>query len=252
MSSESAAEPYASTSLWRRLRHTPLRDVFRGRILGRLDVERIIAMDDLPFSLADLVRATVRRTRLWRLEKVDVASELVAHFQDGLATGATTDDLAVRFGDARSVAKLIRRAKLRRRPLPWRSFVFACRGVTYFLGLLLAIYILLAIRIGFGSPSIDRNYVAEINAPVLAVAESQRAWPLYRQALLQGDEWPLAAHVLPTDLRPGTEECTTLVTYVQDNADAIAPLCRRDTDCLARCRVDAARGRESAVDGGCR
>lgn len=33
-------------------------------------------------------------------------------------------------------------------------------------------------------PHITRNYAAELNAPILAVPEAQRAWPIYREALL--------------------------------------------------------------------
>ena len=61
----------------------------------------------------------VRQTRLWRNEKVDVANDLVAHFQDGLAFGHSPDDLLRTFGDPQAAAQLIRRAKRRNRALFW-------------------------------------------------------------------------------------------------------------------------------------
>ena len=77
----------------RRLRFTPLTDLLRGRLSGRLDVRARIDATGLPAPALALVRRVVRRTRLWRAEKVDVAAELAAHFADGLEAGATVDEL---------------------------------------------------------------------------------------------------------------------------------------------------------------
>jgi hypothetical protein len=70
-------------TLFRRMFHTPVRDALRGRITGRLDVSGAIESSGLPQTAKDLIRRVVRRTRLWRIERADVAQELIAHFADG-------------------------------------------------------------------------------------------------------------------------------------------------------------------------
>ena len=73
----------------RRLRYTPIRDLLRGRISGRLDLKAQIDAADLPTSAKQLVARVVRRAQLWPIERADVADELVAHFSDALRSGAT-------------------------------------------------------------------------------------------------------------------------------------------------------------------
>jgi hypothetical protein len=69
--------------------HTRLRDALRGRLDASLDWRSLVADANLPFEIAETIRDVVRRTWLWRSEKVEIARELVAHFQDGLSTGRT-------------------------------------------------------------------------------------------------------------------------------------------------------------------
>src|SRR4051794_11177570 len=94
-------------SLWHRLRYTRLRDVLRGQLDARLDWQNLISLAELPPELAAAVRHVVSRSRLWRREKVDVATELIAHFQDGLAAGRTPTELLHSFGDPQASAQLI-------------------------------------------------------------------------------------------------------------------------------------------------
>ena len=225
MSSEELAaeqpEQYAETSFWRRLCYTPMRDVLRGHISGRLDIESIIAGGNLPSSLAGLVRVTVNRTRLWRSEQIDVANELVAHFQDGVLAGASADSLQSSFGDPRAAARLIRRAKLRNRPLAWKLMVRTTKSVGTVVGVVALIYGLLLSRVYFSSPTISHDYVAELNARILATPEDQRAWPLYRQAILMTNKVP-STDDEPAHLRPGSEEWEAWRTYLDENADSLA------------------------------
>jgi len=164
----------------RRLRYTPLTDLLRGRVSGRLDLRTRADLGQLPPAARDLVKRVVKRTRLWRAEKVDVAIELAAHFRDGLAAGDTVEDLAAAFGDERRAAKLIRRAKLRNRPLAWHAVRFLRRLTAA----LLVVYAVLAARFLLGEPRVTVDYVARLNEPVVAVPEEQRAWPLYGRALV--------------------------------------------------------------------
>src|SRR5215212_9829985 len=94
----------------RRIRFTPLLDLLRGRVSGRLDVRARVEAAQLPEPAKLVVARVVKKTRLWRSEKVEVADELIAHFSDGIEGGASLEVLIERFGDEKSAAKLIRRA----------------------------------------------------------------------------------------------------------------------------------------------
>lgn len=165
----------------RRLRTTPLRDVFRGRLTGRLDVDAALADAGLPARLSTLIRDVTRRTRLSRLERAAVARELIAHFQDGLAAGHDPVYLRGRFGEPHQAARLIRRAKRRNRPLPTRALALAARTAGILFLASLVIYAILAVEFYNREAEISVNYWQELGEPVLAIPHEQRAWPLYRQ-----------------------------------------------------------------------
>ena len=75
----------------------------------------------LPESLRSVVLDVVQRSKLWPDEKRDVALELCTHFADGLQKGESEAALLESFGDVRTAAKLIRRARLRNRSFAWRA-----------------------------------------------------------------------------------------------------------------------------------
>ncbi len=181
--------------------------------------EAIVAHAALPEPLGGLVLETVRRARLWKGERADVAGELVAQFRDGLDRGATPADLAAAFGPVAPAAKLIRRAKRRARPLAWRLTREAARVAAAGTALLLVLYAILAIRFFTGSPVFSRDYLAELNQSALAVPSAERAWPLYRSALL-------SIGALPDDLdlsaRPGSEAWAAAADFVAAHAGALA------------------------------
>jgi hypothetical protein len=101
---------------------------------------------------------------------------------------------------------LIRRAKIRNRPLAWHIL----RGLAWMIAVMLTIYGFLAARFLLGRPSPKVDYVAALNQPLLAVAEDERAWPIYRKAILgMGPRTYSKAHenqlVEIFDARPGSE-----------------------------------------------
>ena len=204
---------------FRALRHTPLRDLARGRVTGRLDWRRRIDAAQLPAPIAEVIRRVVKRTRLWRLEKAEVADEMITHFADGLASGEIASTLVADFGDPKTAAKLIRRAKRRNRPLVLRWL----RYVKYGLGVFVALYAVAFARFWFGQPTIPTNYLSTINAEVAAVPVDQRGWPLYRQALIEldlgrgGQDTPLDETV-NTDLSQNWEG-TRLIEAVPEDKD---------------------------------
>lgn len=164
----------------RKIRLTPMRDLLRGRITGRLDWRARVRSVGLPAEIEAAVMDTVRRTRLWLSEKAEVAAELAAHFHDGLGAGAAPGDLVRSFGQPKRAARLIGRAKRRGRGAAWKvlnalRWAWCC--------ILLAYAVLAAwFFIGRAHPTVD--YVAKLNAATVRTPEDQRAWPLYRQAIL--------------------------------------------------------------------
>ncbi len=164
--------------------YTPVSDALRGQLSARLDVRPEIAAAGLPAPLAGLIYTVVRRTRLWRSEKSDVARELIAHFADGLAAGRSAEELAKDFGSPQQAARLIRKAKLRNRSMWWQCLRIVTRLLLVVLTLSLVSYSILAARFYLGRPQLAHNYWHEINA-ARQVPEAQRAWPLYREAVIK-------------------------------------------------------------------
>ena len=211
-------EPHRS-SLAARVLHTPLTELLCGHVAPAFDALQMVAAAGLPPTLTELTCGVIRRTRLWRREKLEVARELLAHFQDGLAAGATADDLAASFGDPAQAAKLIRRAKRRNRPVLWKALRLTRRTIGALVLFMLIVYAVQAIRIFTQRPNIARNFAAEWNAAPLAVPESQRAWPVYREAALALGKWPVSRANMT--LRPGGADWPALVKFVDENARSV-------------------------------
>lgn len=216
-------------SLLRRMGTTPMRDWIRGRLTGRLDRERAIEASGLPGPLSQLIRQVVRRTRLWRTEKVEVTRELIAHFRDGLASGADPAGLAADFGDPARAARLIRRAKRRGRPLPWRAMIYTRNALACLLLAAAAVYTVLAVRYLTGRPTIARDYLAELNAHTLSIPEDRRAWPVYREGLLQLPLLPDSldkVHGLYRSLPSDDPRKATYIQYLRECAPALERFAR--------------------------
>ncbi len=228
----------AGPSIWRRLRYTRLRDALRGRFDASLDWRLVIAEADLPAEISGVIEQVVRRTRLWHREKVDVAAELVAHFQDGLEAGCSPDELVKTFGDPRQTAQLIRRAKKRGRSLVWQLWRCGC----WALGAMVIAYVAASLWMFMDRPSVTTDYLAIINKRALSVPESEKAWPLYRDALLAmgrqlgQSEWP-PGFLAASTAKPGQADWPAADKFLRDHADAIARLreaaSRRDLGLVA-------------------
>lgn len=166
---------------WRRIYFTPVSDLLRGGITGRWDLEHVIVRADLPADVEALIRRVVKRARLEPGERADVAGELVEHFVAALADGESAERAMARFGDVEQAARLIGRAKRNGR---WYRRV----GLHYAVHLVWALpvaYVVMGLLLLIGEPEPSVDYVAQINAAALAVPEDDRAWPLYRRALVE-------------------------------------------------------------------
>jgi hypothetical protein len=211
-----AIEPSLRRKLWM----TPWRDLLRGQLTLRLDVAAHIHAAQIPEQAKAVISAVVRRTRLWRSEKVAVAEELVAHFADGLEAGESIERLIERFGDQRRTAKLIRRAKVRNRPRAWRATGVVVRLVE----ILLALQMVLAAYFFAGHPSPKVDYLAQLNQPVLWTPQDQRAWPLYRQAILKSSDYhpPKFNHdFFVDDFQPGGLGWPWMTRWLRQHAEAL-------------------------------
>lgn len=154
-----------------------LADPFSARAHRRalLNIGRRAGLSD---ELAARVASLATRTGLWRSEQLDIARELAAHFADAQAAG-TGGANARGFGNDDDAARLIGRAKRRSRPPGWqfiRALLLILLAVSV---LLLGTYGVMAYRYFAGTPTLARNVLKELNAPVLQTPEQDRAWPLY-------------------------------------------------------------------------
>ncbi len=169
---------------------TPLRDVVRGRLTGRLDITGACARAGLPESLTRTVLNIVGKTRLWRIEKAEVGAELITHFRDGLEAGRTPEDLSRDFGDARTTARLIRRTKKQCRSILWRCWIGAWKILGLLVLVMILVYAFLFLRLHLGATVLRMNATKELNAPVLAIPVDDRAWTIYKQALRVSERVP--------------------------------------------------------------
>jgi hypothetical protein len=187
-----------------RLFLTPMSDLVRGRVTGRLDWRGDITAADLTPEIKSLVLTIIQRTHLWRSEKAALVPEMLAHFFDGLAGGMSGADPIADFGNVRDAARLLRRAKIRNRSFVWNLFERIC----WLLLLLGIFYSVVGVYYYSGSPTTRVNYIAQMNAHIEQTPLDQRAWPIYQSALLAlrgkeaqpilndsayGNQWPQMA-----------------------------------------------------------
>ena len=206
-------------SWFHRVNSTPLGDLLRGRLTGRLDWRGTIAAAAVPPQAKDLIRRVVGKTGLWRSEKADVTEELLAHFLDGMESGLAIEKLIRDFGDAKQAARLIGRAKKRCRPMILRATVWLAKA----LAVLVVIHLLLVARfcLGHSSPAVD--YVNVVNKPILRVPPDQRGWPLYRQAILDTADFkpPEELPLNPENLEPGGKDWPWMADWLHRHAAAL-------------------------------
>ncbi len=234
-----------------RLRNTPMTDLVRGRVSGRLDLEATIADAGLVGPLADLVRRVAKRTRLPRLERVDVARDLAEHFRDGLAAGTDEETLIRDFGDERAAAQLLRRSMVRKRPLLARVGRRFVQAGSITMVVVVGLYAIAAANYWRQRPIIRTDYVAQLNAPIAATPESERAWPGIRGAMTE-----IRMLVDPVDSSDAGMALDgvardRIVTRFVDAArlSAIEPWSGPDEDALGRQAMEEDAPTREAVDG---
>jgi len=142
--------------------------------------------DNLPGCAAEFIKLIIKKMRYRKKVRADVATELAAHFEDELADFQTDEEkeqkareLIERFGDARLLAVLLRRAKKRCRPL-WQKVLVRAFTV---LGLTIFYLFLCGVRLLIGTPTISFDLVEHLNSTVRAGEDtSLNAKPYYDKA----------------------------------------------------------------------
>ncbi len=162
--------------------YTPLRDVLRAQLTGRLDWKRTLRESDLPVIVQSTIQQVVQKSRLTRTEKAEVCDELIAHFEDGQQSGQSFQQLIRDFGDLDVAASLIRRSKKRNRSV----FAKSVRAAGYLgLGAIVG-YLLLAVYVWMGRANPHTDFLVKLNQTASeATDENQTAWPIYRETWIR-------------------------------------------------------------------
>ena len=195
------------------------------RTLDRLPTTQLSLVHTLPLELSQLIETVVSRTRLWKSERIDVARELLNHCEDGLAAGVSPEKILADFGDPRNAARLIRRSKIRQRPWTWHLRHRLLLGLSLALLLTSLIYAWLLIRFLTATPTIKRDFIGEIDQQSLSIPQGDRAWPLYREALMKFHE-DRVLPILQSDrdllaLPADSPDWQPILTHLDENREAL-------------------------------
>jgi hypothetical protein len=215
-----------------RLRYTPITDLLRGRITGRLDWRGYVETAELTPELKQVVIEVVSGTRLRRSQQVDIAIDLITHFEIGLASGIGSSELIQDFGDPALTARMMRSAQIRIHRVSWIIF----RVATLLVTALIAAYLFLSLYFYWGA----EQRVGEKLAPVYHAVPSPPG--LMDRILLEAQPGkpllPLLAELehLPTD----PAQCQR---WMDSQRAMIAPLrwaCHKELSQLAPAVLPAA------------
>ncbi len=138
----------------------------------------------LPQEIVALVATVVKRTKLRKRERTDIERELAAHFRDGLDAGKDASTLIDAFGDPRESALQLRAGAIAKRT-PFdralrRLLVTALWATWAFIGL----YGIGIAYLWVNKPVISFNPMIRLHESLPKVTEAERAWPIYKQALI--------------------------------------------------------------------
>jgi len=158
-------------------------------------------LQNLPACAAEFIKLVIKKMRYRKKVRLDVQTELAAHFEDELQNCKTDGEkeqkaqqLIENFGDAKLLGVLLRRAKKRCRPL-WRTVVARTFQT---IGVLILCFSAYLVWFWIGKPAVTVDYIAEFNRLTRPVAdENLNAAPLFEQAaaicpntpLEKGDFW---------------------------------------------------------------
>lgn len=137
------------------------------------------AMEALPQPLAGCIASIIKAARLWKSEREEVMRELTAHAQDAIKAGRDPQEIVASMGDPVTVGRLLRRSSRRKRPLAWQIWRRSKQALGLAVLVVVVGYAGLFVRFYVGSPTINYNYIAELNERGKAFSEDQHALPAY-------------------------------------------------------------------------
>jgi len=160
-----------------------------------VDEKKEEGVGNLPQVAADFIASVIKKIRYRKKVRREVKAELKAHFADALSDCQNQEQRQTKaqqliegFGDAKLLAKLIRRGKKRCRPL-WVQALAKVGQAAVLLIILFALYTAWFVS---GKPNPRIDYMSVLNEMGRsAVSEEDNAWPMYKKAgelLVQPDE----------------------------------------------------------------
>ncbi|MDP1561977.1 MAG: hypothetical protein Q8M16_11415 [Pirellulaceae bacterium] len=144
---------------------------------GESQWRQAIRNSELSSQVQRVLVEVVAGTRLLAAEKLEVAEELVAHFEDGLQRGRGVASMIEAFGDPQIASQLIRNGKQRTRSMKNRLV----QGSLWMAGTSGVGFLILVFVFYLGKPEPSVDYLAVINRPVLAAADHDKGWTIYRE-----------------------------------------------------------------------
>ena len=158
-----------------------------GRALAPLvahaEMRELVLSASLPGALNRWLAVVIRRTKLRRREKVEVATVLVGQFHEGLSAGRTAAQIIQSLGEPRLAGRRFRREMLRRRSWLWHIGRAACRAILLLIAAVIVTAAGLAYRFYAVSAVEPIGMVERLDARASAVPEGERAWPEYAMGL---------------------------------------------------------------------
>jgi hypothetical protein len=109
-----------------------------ARLMAHSEIRELILSAGLPGALNRWLAVVIRRTKLRRREKVEVATTLVSQFHERLSAGRTAAEIIQSLGDPPLASRRFRREMLRRRSWFWRLYRAAWRTILLLIAALLA------------------------------------------------------------------------------------------------------------------
>ena len=165
--------------------------MIRLQLSGRLNWQATIAATDLPELAKQKITDVVESDSIVAAGEIADRQRADLAFSRWSATRARhVEELVSEFGGTQTVARLMRSAKKRNRPLLWKTFVVGCYSFLAFF----AFYAGLAVWFFSGKPNPTVDYLYALNATARAVPVEERAWPIYRNAWIEHDFYDLSTH----------------------------------------------------------
>ena len=192
----------------------------------------LVTNSSLPSAVTEKIYEVLTPAKLTSSEKLSVAKELIAHFEDGLADGVCHKRLLASFGDSEVITKLIQRAKERNRSM---FTTFTRMAAIVVVTAVAAVGVMLvSIKLRKATPSI--NYLTQLSQPIADADDNAKAWPIYRgpwiaRRFSDTSQYLYTAHyradadhetVLLADVQPNGLGWENAIEYLDENAELLA------------------------------